>query len=245
MIADDDNDASELFIDDDLKMNQEMINNNVQKAIERMDLDDIDVEKIMDFSDDQKRKYSDESECDEGDVTKSEERDATTNQGHDVTGLSMTEDKSNPKACGHGFRINEAYLDKFPEGRTPGGPCDYLYKLPLSESSESEQKGVLDTKESHYKTASDTADVTSIPLNAVLWSWRIASGLEHIDNRGNAEHRYILKTMAGGSEKDKHLINVLRSFTTMDSYSDAQDGCQVTDDEHTEGYGEGQSDGSN
>ena len=233
MIADDDNDASELFIDDDLEMDQETINNNLQKTIERMDVDDIDVEKIMEFSDDQKRKYSDKSERDEGDATESQECDI----GHDVTGLSMTEDKSKPKACGHGFRINEAYLDKFRESRTPGGPCDYLYKSPLSEISGSREKGVSDTEDTHYKTASDTADVTSIPLNA--------SGSEHIDNRGNTEHRNILKTMAGGSVKDKHLINVLHSLTMTDSYSDTQDGRQVTDDEHTEGYGEEQSDESN
>ena len=59
MITDNDNDASELFIDDDLEMDHETINNNVQKAIEMMDPDDIDVEKIMEFSDDQKRKYID------------------------------------------------------------------------------------------------------------------------------------------------------------------------------------------
>ena len=63
----------------------------------------------MDFPDDQNRKYSNESECDEGDATKSQEHDI----GHDVTGLSTTEDKSKPKACGCGSRINEAYLDKF------------------------------------------------------------------------------------------------------------------------------------
>ena len=55
-----------------------------------MDSDDIDVEKIMEFSDDQKKKFSDESERDEGDVPESQEHDI----GHDVTGLSMTEDKS-------------------------------------------------------------------------------------------------------------------------------------------------------
>ena len=241
MIADDDNDASQLFIDDDLEMDQETINKNVQKAIERMDSDDIDVEKIMEFSDDQKGKYSDESERDEGDATESQECDV----GCDVTGLSMTEDKSKPKACGHGFRINEAYLDKFQETRTPGGHCNYLYKLPLSENRGSGEKGVSDSEDTPYKTASNTADVTSIPLNTILLSWRTASGAEHIDNRGNAEHRNILETMAGGSEKDKHLINVLHSFTMMDSYSDTQDGRQVTDDEHTEGYGQEQSDGSN
>ena len=136
-------------------------------------------------------------------------------------------------------------MDKFRETRTPGGPCNYLYKSPLSGSSGSGEKGVLDSEDTSYQTASDTADVTSIPLNTVLWLWRTASGSEHIDNRGNTEHRNILKTMAGWSEKDKHLINVLRSFTMMDSYSDTQDGHQVTDDEHTEGYGEEQSDGSN
>ena len=41
--------------------------------------------------------------------------------------------------------------------------------------------------------------------------------------------------MAGGSEKYKHLINVLHSFTMTYSYSDTKDGHQLTDDEHTEG----------
>ena len=70
-------DDSHLF-DDDLDIDQETINNNVMKAIERIDSDDVDVDKMI---------YSDESLHDENDEEKGyvNRCDVCDVTGHDGT----------------------------------------------------------------------------------------------------------------------------------------------------------------
>ena len=108
--ADENEDANnsnggEMFDDDDVEID-ETINNNVEKAIERMDCDDVDVEKLMDFSSNNTKQYSDES-----DVT--ENHDVNHDETRQHGSFAQNQGAPKPKACGHGFRINEAYLDKF------------------------------------------------------------------------------------------------------------------------------------
>ena len=179
-------DGSKMF-DKDLEIDQETINNNVKKAIDRMDADDLDLDKMMNFSDsnsnlDRHDVNTDDHDVNRCDVKWSNESDV---KGNDV---SVPEKKTKPKACGHKFKINEGYLDKFREEREkriPGGPCDYLYKSPLSDSNTSEyiSDNASDPQESNYETAEGDAGLTSKPLeegdaevmlkplDTVLWSW--------------------------------------------------------------------------
>ena len=159
----------------------------MKKAIDRMDADDLDLDKMMNFSGgnsnlDRRDVNTDDHDVNRCDVKWSDESDVT---GNDV---SVPEKKTKLKACGRGFKINKAYLDKFREEREkriPGGPCDYLYKSPLSDSNTSEYIGdnASDPQESNYETAEGDAgltskpleegdaEVTSKPLDTVLWSW--------------------------------------------------------------------------
>ena len=181
-------DRSKMF-DEDLEIDQETINNNVKKAIDRMDIDDLELDKMMDFSDAYRKMYRNVDKCDVNrhDVIR---RDVKWSDESDVTGNDGTEKKTKPKACVHGFKINKAYLDNFKEEREkriPGGPWDYLYKSPVSDSNTSEyiSDNTSDPQESNYKTAEGDADVTSKhleegntdvmlkPLDTVLWSCRI------------------------------------------------------------------------
>ena len=150
------------------------------------------------------------------DVKWSDESDVT---GNDVT---VTEKRQNQKVAGRGFKINKAYLDKFREEREeriPGGPCDYLYKSPMSDSNTSEyiSENASDPQESNYEIAEGDAGLTSKPLeeggtevtsklpDTVLWSWQIASQSEPINNKGHAQH----KKMSVGSEKDKKIAQYI------------------------------------
>ena len=104
-------DGSKMF-DEDLEIDQETINNNVKKAIDRMDTDDLDLDKMMNFSDsnsnlDRSDVNTDDCDVNRCDVKWSDESDVT---GNDV---SVPEKKTKPKACGCGFKINKTYLDKF------------------------------------------------------------------------------------------------------------------------------------
>ena len=108
-------DGSKMF-DEDLEIDQETINNNAKKAIDRMDADDLELDKMMDFSDgnsneDRHDVNTDDCDVNRHDVKWSDESDVT---GNDVT---VTEKKTKPKACGYRFKINKAYLDKFREER--------------------------------------------------------------------------------------------------------------------------------
>ena len=231
------------MFDDDLEIDQETINNNVKKAIDRMDADDLDLDKMMNFSDsnsnlDRHDVNTDDHDVNRHDVKWSDESDVT---GNDV---SVPEKKTKLKACGCGFKINEAYLDKFREEREkrmPGGPCDYLYKSPLLDSNTSEyiSDNASDPQESNYETAEGDAgltskplqegdaEVTSKPLDTVLWSWRIASQSEPIDNKGHGKHKKMLEEMSIGPEKDKKLLSVLHSFmksaSSIESYFETKD----------------------
>ena len=101
--------------------------------------------------------------------------------------MTVTEKKTKSKACGCGFKINKAYLDHFieeREKRIPGGPWDYLYKSPVSDSNTSEyiSDNASDPQESNYETVEGDADFMSKhleegyadvmlkPLDNVLWS---------------------------------------------------------------------------
>ena len=93
----------------------------MKKAIDRMDADDLKLDKMVDFSDSNSnldRRDVNTYDCDINrhvlnrcDVKWSNESDVT---GNDVT---VTEKKTKPKACGCILKINEAYLDKFREER--------------------------------------------------------------------------------------------------------------------------------
>ena len=237
-------DGSKMF-DEDLEIDQETINNNAKKAIDRMDADDLELDKMMDFSDGNSNEDRCDVNTDDRDVNR---RDVKLSDESDVMGndVTVTEKKTKPKACGHGFKINEAYLDKFREEREkeiPGGPCDYLYKSPMLDSNTSEyiSDNASDPQESNYETAEGDAgltlkpleegdaDVTSKPLDTVLWFWQIASQSEPIDNKGHAQHKKMLEQMSVGSEKDKKLLSVLHSLTKSESstecYSDMKDEC--------------------
>ena len=184
-------DGSKMF-DEDLEIDQETINNNVKKAIDRMDTDDLELDKMMDFSDSNSNLDRRDVNTDDHDVNRCDvnRRDVKWSDESDVMGndVSVTEKKTKSKACGCRFKINEAYLDKFREEREkriPGGPCDYLYKSPMSDSNTSEyiSENASDPQESNYETAEGDAgltskplevgdaEVTSKPLDTVLWSW--------------------------------------------------------------------------
>ena len=108
-------DGSKMF-DEDLEIDQETINNNVKKAIDRMDADDLELDKMMNFSDSNSNLDRRDVNTDDHDVNR---RDVKWSDESDITGndVSVPEKKKKPKACGHGFKINEAYLDKFREKR--------------------------------------------------------------------------------------------------------------------------------
>ena len=81
---------NEVISDNDDDFDSEIINSNVQKAIDKLDEEDLDVEKIMDYEDDSYpenrfRDESDDNDADKHDVIPADNCDVIHANNHDVS----------------------------------------------------------------------------------------------------------------------------------------------------------------
>ena len=209
-----------MISDNDNDFDSEIINSNVQKAIDKLDEEDLHVENIMDYDDYDDNSYpenrfhdeSDDNDADKHDVIPADNRDVICADNCDVSA----------KVVRGGS--NAGFMDEIRKRQRIEGDDSFYYdnpdyRPPNFGDSQSECGSIRNSSSLSFGAENNG--------NAHEWStstndydaWRTKHDghffkFVSFDNRGFGRHKKMLNKMEmSGSAKDQNLLSVLREVT--------------------------------
>ena len=208
----------------ELELDQDIISNNVNKALDSLGFEDLDVDTLMNSDEDMK----DQSKS--SDVEKSMVEVGVTNKVTDKSVAKGVTDRNvakglrrGVKSCGRGI-CNEEYLKQFQ-------PSSYFdFNKSLFSSSDESAGNRSDSASAAYKAADETSSMNEQAADSFRWR------IDEIDNRGFGQHKELLEDMpVSGSDKDKKLLDVLSGLTNTKTVSSTDGYVEHQDVESTSG----------